>query len=73
MSSMETSINDAETNLLNLINQLIDKKEDVIFISKNGIPVAELTLIKSMRTKRLGIVKKEMACFNMSQEEFDNI
>ena len=70
---MEISIYDAKTHLSNLIQQLVEEKEDVIYISKNGKPIVQLTLIKNKRTKRLGVAKKEMAGFNMSQEEFDNI
>ena len=41
---MEISISDAKRNLSKLVQQLIDGKEDVIYISKNGRTVAKLTL-----------------------------
>lgn len=70
---MEISIYDAKTHLSNLIQQLVDEKEEIIYISKNGKPVVQLTLIKSKKSKRLGIAKKEMKGFNLSLEEFNDI
>lgn len=70
---MEISIYDAKTHLSNLIQQLVEEKEEVIYISKNGKPVVQLTLIKSKKTKRLGVAKKEMKDFNLSLEDFNNI
>jgi len=70
---MEISIYDAKTHLSNLIQQLVEGKEEIIYISKNGKPIAQLTLIRSKRTKRLGVASKEMSGFYISQEEFDNI
>lgn len=70
---MEISIYDAKTHLSNLIQQLVEEKEDVIYISKNGKPIVQLTLIRSKKTKRLGAAKKEMKDFNLSLEDFNNI
>ena len=36
---MEISIYDAKTHLSSLIQSLVDEKEDVIYISKNGKPI----------------------------------
>ena len=70
---MEMSIYDAKTHLSNLIQQLLDEKEEVIYISKNGKPVVQLTLIKTKKSKRLGIAKKEMKGFDLSLEDFNDI
>ena len=70
---MEISIYDAKTHLSNLIQQLLDEKEEVIYISKNGKPVVQLTLIKTKKSKRLGIAKKEMKGFDISLEDFNDI
>ena len=70
---MEMSIYDAKTHLSNLIQQLLDEKEEVIYISKNGKPVVQLTLIKTKKSKRLGIAKKEMKGFDISLEDFNDI
>ena len=70
---MEISIYDAKTHLSNLIQQLIEEKEDIIYISKNGKPVVQLTLIRNKKSKRLGVAKKEMKDFNLSLDDFNNI
>ena len=70
---MEMSIYDAKTHLSSLIQQLVDEKEEVIYISKNGKPIVQLTLIKTKKSKRLGIAKKEMKGFDLSLEDFNNI
>ena len=70
---MEISIYDAKTHLSNLIQQLLDEKEEVIYIYKNGQPVVQLTLIKTKKSKRLGIAKKEMKGFDISLEDFNDI
>lgn len=71
--TMEISIYDAKTHLSNLIQQLVEEKEEVIYISKNGKPIVQLTLIKSKKSKRLGVARKEMKSFNLSLEDFNNI
>ena len=70
---MEISIYDAKTHLSNLIQQLVEEKEDIIYISKNGKPIVQLTLIKNKKTKRLGAAKKEMKGFDLSLEDFNSI
>lgn len=70
---MEISIYEAKSHLSSLIQQLVDEKEDIIYISKNGKPLVQLTLIKNKKSKRIGTAKKEMKFFNLSQEEFDDI
>ena len=71
--TMEISIYNAKTHLSNLIQQLIEEKEDVIYISKNGKPVVQLTLIRNKKSKRLGAAKKEMKDFDLSLDEFNAI
>ena len=70
---MEINIYEAKTHLSNLIQQLVEEKEEVIYISKNGKPIVQLTLIKNKKSKRLGAAKKEMKDFDLSLEEFNNI
>lgn len=72
-NNMEISIYDAKAHLSNLIQQLVDEKEEIIYISKNGKPVVQLTLIKNKKSKRVGVAKKEMKDFNLSLEDFNNI
>ena len=73
INSMEVNIYDAKAHLSSLIKQLEDEREEVIYISKNGKPIVQMTLIKSKATKRLGVAKKEMGGFDLSQEDFDSI
>ena len=70
---MEISIYDAKTHLSSLIQSLVEEKEDVIYISKNGKPIVQLTLIRQKNSKRVGAAKKEMKGFEISLEDFNNI
>ena len=70
---MEVSIYEAKTNFSKIIQLLIDGKNDIIIISKNGKPVVQMTLLNKKNTKRVGIAKKEMEGFDMSLEEFNSI
>ena len=70
---MEVNIYDAKTNFSKLIQNLVDEKEEVIFISKNGKPIVQMTLIPRKNTNRVGAAKKEMEGFDMSLEEFNSL
>ena len=70
---MEISICDAKTHLSNLIQQLVEEKEEVIYISKNGKPIVQLTLIKNINGKRVGVARNEMKGFDLSLEDFNNV
>ena len=70
---MEISIYNAKANFSKIIQDLIDGKEEVITISKNGKPVVQMTLINKKNNKRIGSAKKEMEGFDLSLEEFDAI
>ncbi|MBO6280588.1 MAG: hypothetical protein J6M95_03305 [Bacilli bacterium] len=49
------------------------EKKDIIIISKNGKPVAQLTPILKKNSKRIGIAKEEMKDFDMSLDDFNAI
>ena len=70
---MEISIYDAKTHLSNLIQQLVEEKEEVIYISKNGKPIVQLTLIKNKKSKIVVAARNEMKGFDLSLEDFNNI
>ena len=70
---MEINIYDAKTNFSKLIQSLVDEKEEVIFISKNGKPIVQMTLINKKNTNRVGAAKKDMEGFDISLEEFNSI
>ena len=70
---METSIYEGKTNFSKIIQLIIDGKEDLIIVKKNGKPVAQITPINKKNSKRLGIAKKEMEGFDLSLEDFNSI
>lgn len=70
---METSIYEGKTNFSKMIQLIIDGKEDLIVVKKNGKPVAQITPINKKNSKRLGIAKKEMEGFDLSLEDFNSI
>ena len=70
---MEMSIYEAKTNFSKIIQSLIDGKEEVVIVSKNGKPVVQISLITKKNSKRVGIAKKEMKDFDISLEDFNSI
>ena len=70
---MELSLYEAKTNFSKIIQMLIEGKEDLIVISKNGKPVVQMTLFAKKNSKRVGIAKKEMEGFDLSLEDFNDI
>lgn len=49
---------EAKTDLSKLVKMLEAKEEDVIYIARNGVSVAQLTLVPSVDvSKRIGIAK----------------
>ena len=56
-----------------MIQQLVEEKEEVIYISKNGKPIVQLTLIKNKKSKRVGAARNEMKGFDLSLKDFNNI
>jgi len=70
---MELNLYEAKTNFSKIIQLIIDGKEDVVTVKKNGKPVAKLTPILDKNSKRIGAAKKEMEGFDISMEEFDAI
>lgn len=47
---MEFNVNEAKTKFSKLIKLLIEHKQDVIYITKNGKPVIQMTLIPQENT-----------------------
>lgn len=70
---MELNLYEAKTNFSKIIQLIVDGKEDLITVKKNGKPVAKLTPITEKNSKRIGAAKKEMEGFDISMEEFDAI
>ena len=58
----------AKTELSKLVHMLETRQEDVIYISKNGRPVTQLTLIaKTPKQSRIGAAKGQFSI----PEDFD--
>ncbi len=70
---MELSLYDAKTNFCKVVQDLLDGKEDIVIVSKNGKPAVQITLVSQKNSKRIGIAKKEMEGFDISLEEFNSI
>lgn len=70
---MEISLYEAKTNFSKVVQDLIDGKEEVVVVSKNGKPVVQMTLISQKNSKRIGVAKKEMKDFDISLEDFNAI
>ena len=62
---MELSIYEAKTKFSKVIQSIIDGNEEMIVISKNGKPVAQITPIAKKNSKRIGAAKKEMEGFDI--------
>ena len=58
---MQVDINDAQCNLFELINLLLDNKEDVVYISENGAIVAQLAKADGQPIKRIGVAKGKLS------------
>ena len=52
---------------------IADGTEDVIIISKNGKPTAQITRIAKKNSKRVGAAKKEMEGFDITVDDLDSI
>ena len=70
---MEISLYEAKTKFCKVVQDLLDGKEDVVIVSKNGKPAVQITIVNQKNSKRIGIAKKEMQDFDMSLEEFNDI
>ena len=70
---MEINIYEAKTNFSKIIQMIADGTEDVIIISKNGKPTAQITRIAKKNSKRVGAAKKEMEGFDITVDDLDSI
>ena len=70
---MEINITKAKTNLSELIQKLVDLKEDEIIVTKNGKPLVSMKLINQDSSKRIGIAEKEMKGRSITLEELNSI
>ena len=70
---MEINIYEAKANFSKIIQMIADGTEDVIIISKNGKPTAQITKIVKKNSKRIGAAKKEMEGFDITVDDLDSI
>ena len=67
---MQVNMFEAKSDLSKLVKMLETQQEDVIYIARNGVEVAQITLIpKADTSKRIGIAKDK---FSIS-EDFDSL
>ena len=67
---MQVNMFEAKSDLSKLVKMLETQQEDVIYIARNGVEVAQITLIpKADTSKRIGIAKGK---FSIS-EDFDSL
>ena len=67
---MQVNMFEAKSDLSKLVKMLETQQEDVIYIARNGVEVAQITLIpKTDISKRIGIAKGK---FSIS-EDFDSL
>ena len=70
---MEISIYEAKTHFSKIIQDLVDGKEEIVIVSKNGKPIVQMTLVTKKNSKRIGSAKKEMEGYDISLDEFNAI
>lgn len=70
---MKYDISKAKKYFSQIIQSLLDGKEESIIISKNGIPVIKMAPIDKKINKRIGIAKKTTNGHDLSLEEFNSI
>lgn len=66
----QVNMHEAKTNLSKFIQMLEEDEEDVIYIARNGVSVAQITLVPKVDvSKRIGIAKGQIKV----SDDFDNI
>ncbi len=57
---------EAKTELSRLVRILEIQQEDVIYLARNGMPVAQMTLLpKKPERKRIGVAYRQKSCLNI--------
>ena len=70
----QVNLIEEKCDLSELVRMLEARDEDVIYLAKEGVPVAQLTLINSEPPKRrLGIAKGEITLPDGFDEMFDEM
>ena len=70
---MELSLSETRTHFCKVVQDLLDGRENVVIVTKNGSPAVQITIYNPKNNKRIGAAKNEMAGFDISLEEFNAI
>lgn len=71
---VQVNMFEAKSDLSKLIKMLETQEEDVIYIARNGVKVAQITLIqKPDVSKRIGIAEGKMILPDDFDETFDSL
>lgn len=71
---VQVNMFEAKTDLSKLVKLLETKKEDVIYIARNGVGVVQMTLIeKPDVSKRIGIAEGKLDLPDDFDETFDSL
>lgn len=70
---VQVNMFEAKTDLSKLVRMLESHEEDVIYIARNGVEIAQLTLISRPDvSKRIGIAEGKLILPDDFDEQFDN-
>ena len=70
---VQVNMFEAKTDLSKLVRMLETHEEDVIYIARNGVEIAQLTLVsKPDVSKRIGIAEGKLILPNDFDEQFDS-
>ena len=70
---LQVNMFEAKTDLSKLMKMLEEKTEDIIYLARNGKPIAQITLIpKNDVSKRIGAAKGKIVLPDDFDERFDN-
>lgn len=71
---IQVNMFEAKSDLSKLVKMLETQEEDVIYIVRNGIKIAQLTLIQTPDvSKRIGIAEGKMILSDDFDRTFDNL
>lgn len=66
---VQVNMFEAKSDLSKLIKMLETHEEDIIYIARNGIEIAQITLIQKDVSKRIGIAKEKIVL----PDDFDTV
>ena len=71
---LQVNMFEAKSDLSKLVKMLETREEDIIYIARNGVEVAQITLIpKTDTSKRIGIAKGKLPISADFDEAFDSL